>query len=67
MKNFTITYKRQLFPWSEPYETTRDISAKDKWEAAEIAAEYAEKNTKMAKRQGGGETFVGKMTILSIK
>lgn len=67
MKTFTATFKSQLFPWSEPYNTTRTIEAKDKFEAMQIAEEYASKKTRVFKTQGGGESFVGKLTILSVK
>ena len=67
MRTFTITFIRQMFPWSEPYNTTRTIEAKDWSEACVWAEEYADKNTRIVKCQGGGETFVGKTTIASIK
>lgn len=67
MKTFTATFKRQLFPWSDPYKTTRDINAKDKWQAMEIAEQIAVENTHEFDVQGGGRSFVGKMLVLSVK
>lgn len=66
MKTFTATFNRQLFPWSTPYKTTREIKAHDKWEAMEIAEQIAAENTHEFDVQGGGRSFVGKMTILSV-
>ncbi len=67
MKTFTATFQRQLFPWSEPYETTRDIQATDKHEAMTKAERIAVENTHEFDVQGGGRSFVGKMLVLSVK
>lgn len=67
MKTFTAIFKRQLFPWSEPYNTTREIKAKDKWEAMEKAEQIAVENTHEFDCQGGGRSFVGKMLVLSVR
>lgn len=66
MKTFNITFKRQLFPWSEAYTTTRTVSAKDMFDAMDMAEDIAESNTRIFKTQGNRESFVGKMTILSV-
>lgn len=66
MKKFTATFKRQLFPWSEPFSTTREIMAKDKWEAMEKAEKIAEENTHEFDVQGGGRSFVGKMLVMKV-
>lgn len=67
MKTFTITFKRQLFPWIEAYKTTREVKATDYFAAAALAEEIAEENTRIIKVQGQPDSFVGKMTIISIK
>lgn len=67
MKTFTITFERQLFPWTDAYKTTRKVKAADEFEAATIAEEIAEENTRIIKVQGQPDSFVGKMTIISIK
>lgn len=68
MTTFTITFTRQMYPWDEPYETTRTISARDWDEVCEWAAEYAEKCTRIINCQGGsGKMAVNRTTITSIK
>ena len=66
MKTFNITFERQLFPWSEAYTTSRTASAKDLFDAMDMAEDIAERNTRIFKTQGNRESFVGKMTILSV-
>lgn len=66
MKTFNITFERQLFPWSEAYTTSRMVSAKDLFDAMDLAEGIAESNTRIIKTQGKRDSFVGKMSILSI-
>ncbi len=66
MKTFTATFKRQLFPWSEPYNTTREIKAEDKWSAMEQAERIAEENTHEFINQNGEKSFVGKMLVIAV-
>lgn len=66
MKTFNITFERQLFPWSEPYTTSRMVSAKDLFDAMDLAEGIAENNTRIFKTQGNRNSFVGKMSILSV-
>ena len=66
MKTFTATFKRQLFPWSEPYNTTREIKARDKFEAMDKAEQYALDNTHEFVNQNGEKSFVGKMLVMKV-
>lgn len=67
MRTFTVTFRRQLFPWSEPYITTREVIANDKFDAMQKAEIIAEENTREFCVQGGGRSFVGKMLVLSVE
>ena len=66
MKTFNITFERPLVPWSEPYTTSRTVSAKDLFDAMDLAEGIAVGNTRIFKTQGNRNSFVGKMSILSI-
>lgn len=67
MTTYTATFNRQLFPWSEPYKTTREIQAGSKKQAKVLAQQYAAQNTHEFDVQGGGRSFVGKMELISVK
>ena len=67
MTTYTAIFNRQVFPWSTPYKTTREIKAADKWQAMEIAEQIAVENTHEFDVQGGGKSFVGKMQVLTVE
>lgn len=67
-KMFKVTIIRQMYPWDEPYETTRTIGAKDWYVACEWAEGYAEECTRVINCQGGsGRMVVNRTTIKSVE